>query len=206
MMATRKCAPGSPVPFLPSRESGRLSCLFATALFLAAIAVPTDRALADDFKIVPGERIGDISLAMSLEDVRKLLGTPSHVESEGDRIRYEWRNRFLKVTQARDTGRIAYVATWWIPNQSNPYRTDRGIVVGSAFSQVRGAYGDEGCVYQVKLQWSTRTLAWPALGISFDSWLGVTEPPNMVGRIHQIGVMRPRAARPGEGLACSDVR
>lgn len=87
--------------------------------------VPAGEALADYFKIIPGERIGGISLAMSLEDIRRLLGSPSHVESEGDRTRYEWENRFLKATYLVDTGRIVYVATWWDPNQSNPHRTEK---------------------------------------------------------------------------------
>lgn len=124
-------------------ESMRGLCLVGVGLVFVTVAISAGGPLADDFKIVPGERIGDLSLHMSLDEVMKLLGTPSLVEpSETSRsTRYEWQSRFLKLVQSRDTGRTESIATWWIPGRSNPYKTEQRIAVGATASQVKQSYG-----------------------------------------------------------------
>ena len=76
--------------------------LFAGLLAAGLLFAPMS-AGADDLKIVPGERIGDVSVNMRIEEVLRILGNPSSVDRHPRFATYEWRSR------------LSELLTTWIP-------------------------------------------------------------------------------------------
>lgn len=61
----------------PDMRSRGLSIVVVLALF----ALAPLQSHADDLKIIPGDRIGDVNLGMTIDAIRKLLGTASERRS-----------------------------------------------------------------------------------------------------------------------------
>jgi len=172
---------------------------FCSALAFVLLAAIGSEVSADDYMIVPGERIGDVSLNMPIEEILKMLGTPSRVDP-GTGL-YQWQGRQITVYQSLSTGRISSVRTYWVFRRTNSYRTDRGIAIGATVEQVRQAYSDAGCFLGDGANW--RTYGWRPLGVFFTIWTFPDLPVEMINKIAEIGVQRPTTAPPGPGLrAC----
>ncbi len=131
---------------------------------LSVIVASPLKTAANDWKIVPGERIGDVSLAMSEDEVEKLLGPPTQsAGSQSGLGSYLWVDHQLTIVTR--FSRIEAIVILPGPRVF-PYRTDKGIGLGAPMSQVREAYGDVGCVFKNESS-TDRFLGWPGLGIQF---------------------------------------
>jgi hypothetical protein len=85
--------------------------------------------------IVPGRRVGRLTLGMSEAQVRELLGRPLQTQdSDAHRI-HEYPE--LSVVLERRTSRVEMLV---VPGLR--YKTEKSIAVGSSESQVRAAYGE----------------------------------------------------------------
>ncbi len=95
--------------------------------------------VAADRRIVPGERIGPISLGMYLDDVVKILGQPDRAErAPGAAIKYFYDRHGLFVG-ARD---VPAITVQVVSTNNNGYVTEQGIRVGSSGADFVRAYGD----------------------------------------------------------------
>jgi len=143
---------------------------------------------ANDFKIIPGERIGDVTTQMSIDDILKLLGTPSNIERVSGFNVYHWQNRSLRVIQSSTTGEPLQVRTYYIYRNPNPYRTDKGVGIGASENQVMQAYGSAGCFR--RFEEGGKRLYWPDLGIFFIVNTSPSAPSEIQNRVFEIGVQR----------------
>jgi len=98
----------------------------AMALILAAIAVTTVSAQgANDRQIVPGARVGPISLGMTAGDLYRTMGEPKSSMSFTDgSFRYEWNEIFVQ------SDRGGHVTT--ISPTSGGYTLNPGLSIGSS--------------------------------------------------------------------------
>lgn len=162
-------------------------------------------ATGNDFKIIPGERIGDVSLSMSIDDILRLLGRPSGVRHvTPSQAEYTWEGHRIRVYQSLDTGRVSDVRTYWRFRDQNPYRTDKGIGVAANIDELRRAYGDSGCFFSEHA--TSRRVWWPELGIFFFIWTSSDLPDAIQNKVGEIGVGRPRSTPPGSGnKSCSEL-
>lgn len=191
--------------------------LLGVALAVLCISTLPLRMSASDYKIIPGERIGDVSLSMPIDEVLKILGTPSQVDRVERVGRYNWQQKHIRVFQSLDTGVIFAIRTYWAAQTTkgggsrplpNPHRTDKGIGIGATPEEVRRAYGEEGCLmkddtYPLGM---TREFLWFELGIAFFVATDPGSPAEIRGKVREIGVRRKGSASrgPGEGYAkCS---
>ncbi len=162
----------------------------------------------NDYMIVPGERIGLVSLQMSPSEMMRLLGPPSRVGKEGSITQYVWRNHKIRVSENADTGTIANIQTYLIPREENRYKTERGVGVGATRQQIGEAYGDDGCGLQ-NLSGGANLLSYSYLGIFFQVGTGDPSiPVEFADRVTMIGVghkLRPDQGRP-DRRSCSELR
>jgi len=163
------------------------SC-WVTVLVVIAPLVSSAQTGADDLKIVAGERVGPVSLTMSIDDVLKLLGTPSNVERTSASAIYEWRPRFLKIFQSLNTGEISSIRTIWVFGQINSYRTENGLGVGASEDQAKQSHGGGGCFQQGGATW--REYWWPEGGIHYVINTSSSAPQAIQYKVSEIGVRR----------------
>jgi len=173
------------------RIVARSLCLLAVGIVSTMGLVTLPRATANDFMIVPGERIGDVSFSMSIDDILKQLGPPSNVVRSGSGAQaqalYSWRTHFLRVNQSLENGRVVSIRTYWIFRTTNPYKTEKGAAIGASAQMIMQAYG-EGCFSQ---DYSTsRELYWPKQGIFFIIAQSGDAPAEILNRVNEIGVRR----------------
>lgn len=110
----------------------QLSLLIAAAVLFAALQPTTAKAKNDNL-IVPGVRIGPVSLGMTDADVYKTLGEPTSTLTVGSAdggINYYWGNLY-SVHVDKDTHRVTQVTT-----SDQKYSTTEGIKVGSSLLAV----------------------------------------------------------------------
>ena len=187
-------------------------CLLCIAILTLCISAFPLETRADDSLIIPGERIGDISLTMSMDDVLKTLGPPSQVQRLDESVRYDWGNKQIRVVQSLDTGVIVSVRTYWVVRAAksggstlvpNPYRTEKGIGIGATPEQVRRAYGDAGCFTKEfsSPRGKSREFLWFEMGITFLVATDPLSPSEIRDKVREIGVRRKggRGRGPGEG-------
>jgi hypothetical protein len=124
-----------------------------SALLVLAVAVlPAAAEVADDARVVPGERIGGWSLTMTIDELVRLNGPKRAVGApEGetvielrnlrDSMRPLWAHRWdhlrvRAVTFERDAAAVEGLTT-----SDARFRTAQGIGVGSSRAEVERAYG-----------------------------------------------------------------
>lgn len=166
---------------------------FAAIVGLMAMAPATAQApaTANDWRIVPGDRMGAISFTMSLDDVLKVLGPPTTTSSTTSSVSYFWEPHLLRIATKPGIppqGPIEVVSTGWV-GRAQLYRTDRGIAIGATEDAVKAAYQNE------ELTTTRPTdgimLAYRRLGVSFAIVNNANLPPEVRGRVGIIFVYRP---------------
>ncbi len=156
---------------------------------LIFVLMPAPSGNAKDFKIVPGERVGDISITMSFEEIQKLLGAPSRVDRVNVNVSvYEWRSHQIRIYQDLNSGRAVIIRTYWLFRTPSSYSTDKGIRFGASIEQIKQAYGDAGCFVREGAGW--REFSWHALGIDFIINTDPSNPNEIQNRVSEIGVRR----------------
>lgn len=114
----------------------RVFCL-AASLSLAGACASAPLTLNDN-QIIPGERVGDVEIGMSLDQLLALKGVPK------------------RTIPIRDTAATTYVfdgltvaahdEVYWIIVQDDRFRTPEGIGKGAEQISTRAAYGVPDCV------------------------------------------------------------
>lgn len=179
-----------------------LLCVIILALSISALPFKTS---ANDWKIIPGERIGDASLAMSMDDVLKTLGTPTDVTRLPRMTRYEWANQRIRILQSQDTGLISSIHTYWLAPTGRaaavptPYRTDKGVGIWATPEEVRRAYGDAGCLERERRTPQGREFLWRAEGIFFVIATDVGAPQEIRNKVRDIGIQQKGGQTPDSG-------
>ena len=190
------------------RSAGNRSlAVVIVALCIGTLSLKTS---ANDMKIIPGERIGDASLSMSIDRVLKTLGAPSRVERAEEMATYEWSSQQIRVFQSLDTGIITNIRTYWKPSGGKatggatipiPYKTEKGIGIGANPEQVRQAYGDAGCSARdhASPRGDFRELSWAELGLFFFVATDPRYPAEIANKVREIGVRRKGAQARASG-------
>lgn len=145
-----------------------ISSVCASLLLIAACA---SRPLTlNDDQIVPGERVGDIEIGMSLEQLLALKGVPNRtIPIEGT----------AATTYVFDGVTIAaHDEVYWIIVHDARFRTADGISKGTEQITARAAFGKPKCVIS-----RNGTTIYDYGNLYFDV-------DNASGRVSQIGVMR----------------
>lgn len=111
---------------------------FAAVVFLTLGACASTPSDLNDNMIVPGERVGDVELGMSLSDLLSLKGKPLKTVP----IPYTEATSytFVGLTVA------AHDEVYWIIARAPRFFTDKGVSMGSEQIFTRGAYGKPDCV------------------------------------------------------------
>jgi hypothetical protein len=106
----------------------------AAALFtLSATAVS---AQSNDNLIVPGQRIGQAYIGMTLAQLYKVLGKPSRTLNMGEDI-YYYNDSLMAETNCQ--------TVWGVITTSKNSRTERGLSVGAQDLEVRALMGNPTC-------------------------------------------------------------
>lgn len=113
--------------------------------------------------IVPGQRIGDISLGMKMDEVTRVLGNPDKDPSntEDGLLEYQFMKNHLLIIDVEPSSKsVKMLATGLIPR----YKTSGGIQIGSAMEDVQRLMGK---TKLIKLNDTSYTLKYPGKGIEF---------------------------------------
>jgi len=151
------------------------------------VPAPPPQVLGDGL-IVPGQRVGTIRLAMSLQQILDAAGDGYRREvfEEHGIILYEWRAKGLWVSLEARTRAVRVISVF---GTTDRFRTDKGITLMMPFPRAETAYGRE---YRRWLCAEDRILLvrYPGLGLQFGV---VNDPskPMIHRRIFQIGVFKP---------------
>jgi hypothetical protein len=166
-------------------------------LILAPTSAVRGQATLDDLKIVPGERIGRLTLNMSMDDIRRLMGTPSRVEREGSSNMWEWRTSLIRVYENIDTGRVSSIRTYYVRGIHNSYRSDKGLAIGLTEGQAKQTYGTEGCLVRDSVTF--REYQWAEIGVFFIISMDSADPDEIRNRVRTVGIRRPGTTPAGTG-------
>ena len=144
--------------------------IFSALVFLSLGACASAPPDLDDNLIVPGVRVGDVELGMSLFELFAAKGTP------------------LKTTPIPDTRATTYTfdgltiaaddKVYWIIARDPRYRTEIGVGTGAEQILARGAYGKPKCVV---------TRGGATLYDYSDIYF---EVDNASGKVTQVGIQR----------------
>lgn len=183
------------------QEGRRRASFILVFVFLLFILVPASalrgQGVPDDLKIIPGERIGRLTLSMPIDDIRRLMGTPSRVQREGSSNMWEWRNSLIRIYETLDTGRVSSIRTYYVRGIHSAYRTDKGLAIGLAEDQGKQMYGTEGCL--VRETATFREYTWAGVGTFFTVSIDSADPDEIRYKIRAVGIMRSGAAPVGTG-------
>jgi hypothetical protein len=111
------------------------------------VATPAASQTAGDELIVPGQRIGKWTLAMSVEAIVKVLGEPSllfeglpdwMVKTQPGVLAYDWRGSFSLGLVSRDDRTILALYA----SGTNKYKAATGVKIGAPLGSVESAYGN----------------------------------------------------------------
>lgn len=153
---------------------------------------PGSRVLGDGL-IVPGQRIGPVRLAMSIDQILASVGTrPKRDEFPQDGIiLYEWRTEGLWVSQTITTKAIRVISVF---GTSDKYHTDKDVTLLARRSKMESVYGKGYNEYDYPEDRIT-LIRYHDLGLQFGL---VNQPsnPTLHNRIFQIGVFKPGADLP----------
>jgi len=131
----------------------RLFNAFALSFVLTSASAVAQTA---DKTIVPGERIGPASIAMSLDQMVQVLGPkqalgrpnngqavlqqPETSEAQASAV-HRFDHAGIRVVTAAGADRVGLVATYNSTDADHGYATKEGVRIGSARSDVEAAYG-----------------------------------------------------------------
>ncbi len=153
---------------------------------------PGTRVLGDGL-IVPGQRIGPVSLIMSIDQILASVGSrPKRDEFTKDGvILYEWRSEGLWVSQTIATKTIRVISVF---GASDKYHTDKGVTLLSTRAKMESVYGKGYKEYNYPEDKIT-LIRYQDLGLQFGI---VNQPstPTIHNRIFQIGIFKPGADLP----------
>jgi len=165
-----------------------------------AQAEPRDPTRAsEDVPVVPGERVGPLTVRMRAEQMVSLLGRPDRVDRYPERniLSYDWKSEGYLVSFELSTGRVRVVGVYGTLSR---FVTDRKIRLMMPLDRALQAYGYSGGYTRVDCRGDKITLVrYQDLGLQFAA---VYEPGQPIhGRIFHMGVFRPGSLR-GEGDPC----
>lgn len=110
-------------------------------LFLLLMAPSALSQVPDDKLIVPGQRIGKWTLAMTIADLTQMNGAPLSIgpnfaqDAARENVVHIW-DRVFAATSTSDQQRIEILGTG-----SEDFKTEKGIGAGSRREAVEAAYG-----------------------------------------------------------------
>ncbi len=178
--------------------------LFVLALLIlvcvtAAAGGPGDQPTPEaDVPIVPGERIGAITVEMSPDQMVAILGKPERVDQYPQRnvLSYDWKSQGYLVSFFLDSRKTRVVAAYGTIQR---FRTDRGIRLMMHLDRAVRAYGAG--FRRVDCPQDKITLVrYDDLGVQFAA---VHEPGSPIhGLLFSIGVFRPRLLQ-AEQIRCT---
>lgn len=181
---------------MPTRHLTALTLLVLLAATGAAAQVdrpgepPTEEIggrVIGDGVVVPGQRIGTLRLAMSIEQILRAMpaGYKREVFARENIILYEWRTQGVWVSLEETTKRIRLISVFG----AGSYTTDKGVALLAGEGAMRGAHGKETVRYQYPDDRITLVRYVP-LGLQFSL---VNQPgnPMLHGRIFAIGIFTP---------------
>lgn len=144
--------------------------VFSAGIFLALGACASGPPDLEDNQIVPGQRVSNVELGMSLSSLLSLQGKPRRTIpiAHTDATSYT----FDGLTVAADD------RVYWIIAHDPRFFTDRGVSMGSEQIFARGTYGKPKCVV-------TR-----ASVTVYDYGDIYFEVDNATGKVGQIGIQR----------------
>lgn len=149
--------------------------------------LPFNTSRAHDWRIVPGERVGEIRLLQPFEEVERVLGRPHATDRDSIGTHYRWHNHLLSATVSTSMARTVVLGTFWRNGRAHPYITDRGIGIRSTEGEVRDAYRGEEA--QTATNPSGPVLLYAKLGLMF--FFGAERPDvaeEVRGRVLLIGI------------------
>lgn len=168
-----------------------LGALFATTA--AAQPEPRDPSPSQDVPVVPGQRIGPVTVRMRASDLVALLGRPERVDRypERDLLSYDWKSEGYLVSFELSTGRLRVVGVYGTLSR---FVTDRRIRLMMPLDRALRAYGTGGGYSRVDCRGDKITLVrYHDLGLQFAAAYDPGQPIH--GRIFSMGVFRPGTLR-----------
>lgn len=140
--------------------------LLSAFLFVTACS-STPQALNDNM-VIPGERVGEIEIGMSLRELLAMKGTPRRtIPIEGSAATTYF---FDGITVAADD------QVYWIIAKDNRFRTPEGVAPGVEQIFARASYGTPDCVVTA-----------PGITV-YDYGNFYFDIDNSTGKVRQIGV------------------
>jgi len=153
----------------------------------------------EDVPVVPGERVGPITVRMRAAEMVAILGRPERVDRYPERniLSYDWKSEGYLVSFELSTGRVRVVGVYGTLSR---FVTDRGIRLMMPLERALRAYGTGGGYARVDCRGDRITLVrYHDLGLQFAAAYDPGQPIH--GRIFNLGVFRPGSLR-GEGNPC----
>lgn len=172
------------------------------AVQLAAAAQPEPREPVqrqEDVPVVPGERIGPLTVRMRASEMVAVLGRPERVDRYPERniLSYDWKSEGYLVSFELSTGRVRVVGVYGTLSR---FVTDRGIRLMMPLDRALRAYGTGGGYARVDCRGDRITLVrYHDAGLQFAAAYDPGQPIH--GRIFNMGVFRPGSLRT-EGSPC----
>jgi hypothetical protein len=141
-----------------------------------------------DGLIIPGQRIGSVSLSMKLDEILNKLGPGFKrdvFEVEGI-ILYEWRRLGVWVSLASSDRSIRVISVF---GAAARYHTDKDVRLLQEFDRAEAAYGKNYSQWEYKKE-KILLVRYPKLGLQF----GIVDDPAqriLHRKIFQIGIFKP---------------
>ncbi len=154
---------------------------------------------SEDVPVVPGERVGPVTVRMRAEQMVSLLGRPDRVDRYPERniLSYDWKSEGYLVSFELSTGRVRVVGVYGTLSR---FVTDRKIRLMMPLHRALQAYGYSGGYARVDCRGDKITLVrYHDLGLQFAAVYDPGQPIH--GRIFHMGVFRPGSLR-GEKDPC----
>lgn len=165
----------------------------------AAAGGPGDQPTPEaDVPIVPGQRIGAITVEMTPDQMTTILGRPERVDRYPERniLSYDWKSQGYLVSFFLNSRKTRIVAVYGAIQR---FRTDRGIRLLMRLDRAVRAYGS-GFRRADCPQDRITLVRYDGLGVQFAA---VNDPGRPIhGLIFTIGVFRPRLLE-AERIRCT---
>ena len=183
------------MPVRPRRVSSGAG-IGAVLLFLALLsAVPTVASpILDDRLVVPGLRMGKWTLAMTIDDLVRMHGTPIRVQVQAglppaadavyDHVASSWDRVPVTATTLSGRTRAVMLSIAFLSSGGRRFATDKGVAFGALRADVLKAYGDP-TAETVPQPGETRMI-YDRIGIAFNLSIG--------RRVTSIAIFRPGTA------------
>lgn len=149
---------------------------------------PRPSQVIGDGLIIPGKRIGLVSLSMKLDEILEKLGPGfkrDTFEPEGI-ILYEWRQLGFWVSLASSDRSIRVISVF---GAATRYHTDKAVRLLQEFDRAEAAYGKSYSRWEYKKD-KILLVRYPSLGLQF----GIVDDPQqriLHRKIFQIGIFKP---------------